>query len=309
MLEERSLDGQIALVTGATKGLGYVLARDFRDAGATVIIGGSNEESVGNAIEQLEGDRLVPFTANLTDFDQIDKAVLTLARTGLHPNIFVHAAAAGLGDVLKACASDLRRLGRIKRGSLNGDFLTNADALKAKSRQLIEADILNTLAVNFTGPVHLVERMSGLLAPDAKLIYLTSLWSSFQEAQYLEFYGGVRWTKGLFEEWMKENAMDLAAGGVFSAIVSGHVFDGGDLGRGADVFVLPLMDEEDRDIFKDGFIPMMVMAESVCNLALSDPVLWHRYPQMRYVYGENRKPVIKDNLALTAPVLQVRYPI
>ena len=35
------LDGKIALVTGASRGLGLAIARGLRDAGATVIVSGS----------------------------------------------------------------------------------------------------------------------------------------------------------------------------------------------------------------------------------------------------------------------------
>ncbi len=50
------LQGQHALVTGSTAGIGYAIAHALAAEGATVTINGRNEQSVGRALERLRGE-------------------------------------------------------------------------------------------------------------------------------------------------------------------------------------------------------------------------------------------------------------
>ncbi len=48
------LDGKVAVVTGGTKGIGFATVKKFLDNGAKVILFGSREESVNEAVEILK---------------------------------------------------------------------------------------------------------------------------------------------------------------------------------------------------------------------------------------------------------------
>ena len=48
------LDGKVAVVTGGTKGIGFATVKKFLDNGAKVILFGSREESVNEAVETLK---------------------------------------------------------------------------------------------------------------------------------------------------------------------------------------------------------------------------------------------------------------
>ena len=60
-MNEKFLTGQSALVTGATRGIGFAIARALADAGATVAICGRSQENVDEAVRGLtnEGQRKV----------------------------------------------------------------------------------------------------------------------------------------------------------------------------------------------------------------------------------------------------------
>ncbi|MDK9696761.1 MAG: SDR family NAD(P)-dependent oxidoreductase [Siculibacillus sp.] len=74
-MTDRPLNGRIAVVTGASRGIGYVLAREIARAGAHVVavartVGGLEE--LDDEIRDLGGSAtLVPF--DLTDFEAIDR--------------------------------------------------------------------------------------------------------------------------------------------------------------------------------------------------------------------------------------------
>ncbi|XP_021966972.1 short-chain dehydrogenase TIC 32, chloroplastic isoform X2 [Folsomia candida] len=67
-----SLTGKIALVTGATGGLGFETALAFATAGATVLVGGRDETKGKNAVEKI---KTVSPNANVS-FAMIDQASL-----------------------------------------------------------------------------------------------------------------------------------------------------------------------------------------------------------------------------------------
>ncbi len=52
------LTGRIALVTGATSGIGFALARGLAEAGATVVINGRDQEKLARTVAALRGEGL-----------------------------------------------------------------------------------------------------------------------------------------------------------------------------------------------------------------------------------------------------------
>ncbi len=71
-----SLAGKVALITGATRGLGFEIARHMAAAGATVLINGRTPESVGAAVEQLaEAGNVVPLVGDVNAAEQMHAAV------------------------------------------------------------------------------------------------------------------------------------------------------------------------------------------------------------------------------------------
>jgi gluconate 5-dehydrogenase len=55
------LSGKIALVTGATSGLGLAIARGLAQAGATVVVNGREEERIARTVEGFRADGLQAF--------------------------------------------------------------------------------------------------------------------------------------------------------------------------------------------------------------------------------------------------------
>jgi NAD(P)-dependent dehydrogenase (short-subunit alcohol dehydrogenase family) len=71
------LTGQVALVTGAARGLGQAIALALAHAGADVALGLRDELSRGDVVEQIErlGRRALPVQMDMTDIGQIFGAV------------------------------------------------------------------------------------------------------------------------------------------------------------------------------------------------------------------------------------------
>ena len=79
------LSGRVALVTGASRGLGYAIARGFAAAGAHVFVNGRDAQSLASAAERLAGEGLTvaPALFDVTDRRAVDAGVAAIAaRTG-----------------------------------------------------------------------------------------------------------------------------------------------------------------------------------------------------------------------------------
>lgn len=76
------LEGQVAIVTGGTRGIGFEIVRKYLANGAKVVLFGSRQETVDNALTKLkeensgwEVDGMCP---NLTNAAEVEKAVLSI---------------------------------------------------------------------------------------------------------------------------------------------------------------------------------------------------------------------------------------
>ena len=92
ILDRFRLDGKVAVVTGAGKGIGAGIARAFADAGAKLVLAARTREdleSVAGEIEALGSEALVVPT-DVLDFDQlqslVDQAVAAFGRIDILVN-------------------------------------------------------------------------------------------------------------------------------------------------------------------------------------------------------------------------------
>jgi len=77
------LEGKVALVTGATRGLGYAIAHGLAEAGATVVVSSRKHDACVAAAEKITketGVASVPLALHVGDWDAIEPAVSEVER-------------------------------------------------------------------------------------------------------------------------------------------------------------------------------------------------------------------------------------
>ena len=86
------LEGKVAVVTGGTRGIGYAIVEKFLENGAQVILFGSREQTVNNALETLRKkySKVDGFYPKLTDEKELSSVFQQIKDTYGHIDILVN---------------------------------------------------------------------------------------------------------------------------------------------------------------------------------------------------------------------------
>ena len=89
---EISLNGKVALVTGASRGIGKAIAKSYVEAGAKVMLMSRKEDSLRAAADEIGGDTSI-FAGNAGDIETAQACVAATIKTFGKIDIFVNNAA------------------------------------------------------------------------------------------------------------------------------------------------------------------------------------------------------------------------
>ncbi|MBV9410148.1 MAG: SDR family oxidoreductase [Acidimicrobiia bacterium] len=164
---ELRLDGKTALVTGASKGIGFAIAKGMAEAGAKVMLSSRKQEQLEKAAAEIDGEVDV-FAANAGDPEQAEAAVdATLERFG-SLDILVNNAATNpyFG---KAIDIDLSRYDKTFQVNVRGVFVWTQLAYK-KWMQEHGGNVINIASI---GGMHYGSLIGIYDTTKAAVIYLT----------------------------------------------------------------------------------------------------------------------------------------
>ena len=102
------LDKKVAIVTGGTRGIGLETVRVFKENNAEVILFGSKEESVSNAINLLksEGIEVTGYYANLNNYFEIESTLKEIIKKYGHIDILVNNAGISAKESIENTTSE-----------------------------------------------------------------------------------------------------------------------------------------------------------------------------------------------------------
>jgi 3-oxoacyl-[acyl-carrier protein] reductase len=130
MMSEKFLTGKTAVVTGATRGIGFALAGVLADAGATVAICGRSQASVDEAVRGLTNERNRKVAGKVADVrTSTDVAALFewVEREAGGPDILVNNA--GLGIMRSTAELTVNDWQQTIETNLSGAFYCSREAL------------------------------------------------------------------------------------------------------------------------------------------------------------------------------------
>ena len=146
-----SLEGKVALITGASKGIGRAMAASMAAAGAKVMLSSRKQEQLEEAAASIDGETAV-FAANAGDIAAGEACVqATIERFG-RLDILVNNAATNpyYGPVLGV---DQGRYDKTFEVNLKGPFFMSQQAAK-RMKQKGAGSIINVSSINGIIPMH-----------------------------------------------------------------------------------------------------------------------------------------------------------
>lgn len=161
-----SMDNQVAIVTGASRGIGRGIAAAFARAGATVIAGARNPESVHEWLgaEGLSESRVVPTALDVTQRSSIDAVVEQTAERLGRIDVLVNNA--GITRDTLVMSMEDEQFDEVINTNLRGAFqLTRAVMrymLRARSGRIINISSISGLAGN-AGQANYAAAKAGLI--------------------------------------------------------------------------------------------------------------------------------------------------
>ena len=190
---ERKLEGKVALITGASRGIGRAIALRLAELGAHIVLNYvRDEEAAGKTAKELNAHNVevLPFQANVGDADAIDQLVkAALERFGT-VDILVHNAALG-------AFKPVHQL-RINQWDLSLD-------INAKAFLLLTQKVLPSMEKKGTGTILAI--------------------SSLGAHQFIPNYGAIGVSKAALETLVKYLGVELAPKGIRVNCVSGGLVD------------------------------------------------------------------------------------
>jgi gluconate 5-dehydrogenase len=184
------LTGKVALVTGASRGLGWAMARSLAEAGATVVLNARDRDALAAKLAELEGAGL---RGEVAAFDVADE------------------------DAAVAAVADIgRRHGRIDIAVLNAGIQHRRPITEFET-----ADFRRVLDVNLTAVWWLARECAKLMIPAKRgRIVVTGSISAIAARPTISAYIA---SKGAVHALTRELAVELASHGItVNAVAPGY---------------------------------------------------------------------------------------
>jgi NAD(P)-dependent dehydrogenase (short-subunit alcohol dehydrogenase family) len=126
----RMLEDKVALVTGASRGIGFAIAESLASAGATVVLNGRNQERLSQAVDALRAKGYAADSALFDASDEVvvDRSVQEIADRHRRLDILVNNAGVVLSkDIFE---TTLQEWNSVLSNNLNSAFLCSRAALQ-----------------------------------------------------------------------------------------------------------------------------------------------------------------------------------
>ena len=123
MMKQYDLTGKVALVTGASYGIGFAIAKGLASAGATIVFNDRREELVEKGIEAYkeEGIKAYGYVCDVTDEDAVEELVAKVEKEVGIIDILVNNA--GIIKRIPMCEMKASEFREVIDIDLNGPFI------------------------------------------------------------------------------------------------------------------------------------------------------------------------------------------
>jgi sorbose reductase len=164
------LKGKVAIVTGGSRGIGQVVARDLAKSGAEVVIFGRSDPAETISLIAGDGGKAYGVTVDVTDEANVEAAMAeVLKRSGSVDIVFNNAGICIHESTLEATVEDWRKVLDV---NLTGEYIVARAAGRIMIEHGIQGSIINMASMSGT-VVNIPQWQASYNASKAGIIHLT----------------------------------------------------------------------------------------------------------------------------------------
>ena len=141
-----SLEGKVALVTGAGRGIGQIIARDLARAGADIAI--FSRSGAADTVQLIEGEggKALDIIADCTIEEQVKAGIQKILEVYGHLDIVVNNAGICYHkDIFEASVAEFRE---VLDTNLTGEYIVAREAARVMIEQKIKGSIINIASMS-----------------------------------------------------------------------------------------------------------------------------------------------------------------
>ena len=158
--KEKLLDGKVALITGGTSGIGLAVAQAFQNAGAKVIITGTNQQKLEIALKKMGGGGGKGLLIDVRDTEHLPDKVKEAEALFEENRIDILVNSAGVVVKHDFWGIDEKEYDRIMDTNAKGTFFMSQAVGKAMIEKQIKGHILNVTSSSALRPAWTPYQMS-----------------------------------------------------------------------------------------------------------------------------------------------------
>lgn len=158
--KEKLLDGKVALITGGSSGIGLAIAKAFQNSGAKVIIAGTNQQRLENALSKLGGDTARSLLIDVRDVSALPQKVEEATALFEDNKIDILVNSAGVVTKHDFWNTDEEEYDSIMDTNAKGTFFMSQAVGKQMVEKHIQGHILNVTSSSALRPAWTPYQMS-----------------------------------------------------------------------------------------------------------------------------------------------------
>lgn len=143
------LDKKVAVVTGASRGIGKATAKAMITSGATVVALGRKQETLLEVQKEFKSDRFIPFRCDVSDVHKIDDYIVSISTLidGRNIDIFVNCAGVKNGNDERFFDYTPEEFDYVVDTNLKGTFFWFQAISKYMIKRNIKGHIVNVISI------------------------------------------------------------------------------------------------------------------------------------------------------------------
>jgi NAD(P)-dependent dehydrogenase (short-subunit alcohol dehydrogenase family) len=314
------------LVFGGASGIGLEAVTELKKLGTrNIYIGTSHLENFDKALQILKrngvsdvSSGIYPFHADVQNKSELQKAAKEVKKIGSLTDVIFSHAGGMEGFTGKLLREYLIPIARDTGGKSLYDLDKKTQELVKEKMKVMRENIEvwakesipHGISINYEGTFNAID-VFGEEFPDGYTgVFYNSTWGKLSGVKDVEIpllYRPVDVSKGMTRDRLQKEGTQLAQKGIYMSEIVASLVNDTRVGKMFNTLLIPLLLPEQQEAIKASSVTAKDVVTATRKILESDPSVWGNYPEVLYVYTQNKKVIFESKLELSS-MYTIPYP-